>query len=80
MAERCRKCGKPLTADEIGMTKKLISRGAADFLCLDCLADLFGCDREFLQEKIRYFRSMGCTLFPPEEEHNGTQPPGGEKV
>ena len=34
----CRKCGKTLTYDEIGIHKKMINRGATEFFCLACLA------------------------------------------
>ncbi|MDD6276585.1 MAG: hypothetical protein PUB20_07170 [Clostridia bacterium] len=62
MAE-CKQCGRTLVNDEIGLTKKLINRGATEFYCLDCLADMFKCDTRILNQKIEQFRSMGCTLF-----------------
>ena len=61
--EYCTDCGRPLTADEIGLTKKLISRGAQSFFCLTCLARRFSVSEELLREKIDQFRRMGCTLF-----------------
>lgn len=60
---RCIKCGKELNGDDIGLTKKLINRGAEEFLCIDCLAEKFNCSRELLEKKIVQFREMGCTLF-----------------
>ena len=61
--QRCFQCARELTADEIGLTKKLVSRGAESFLCLSCLAEKFGVSEELLREKIDQFRRMGCTLF-----------------
>ncbi|MBR2824642.1 MAG: hypothetical protein IKE24_13290 [Clostridia bacterium] len=65
--ELCRVCGKKLTADDIGLTRKLINRGARSCFCIGCLAARFQVSEETLREKIREFRRMGCTLFPPEE-------------
>ena len=62
MAE-CKNCRRTLTSDEIGLTKKLINRGATEFYCIDCLADTFDCDTALLNKKIEQFRAMGCTLF-----------------
>lgn len=60
----CAACGKtPLTRDEIGLTKKLISRGAADCYCLDCLARRFRVERGQLIQMAEAFRANGCTLF-----------------
>ncbi len=61
--EHCKKCGKELTPDEIGATKKLVNRGAAVYYCLDCLAEAFEITREDIEKKIVYFKEMGCTLF-----------------
>lgn len=59
----CIKCGRELCGNDIGLTKKLINRGATDFFCIDCLAEKFNCSRELLEEKIKQFKSSGCTLF-----------------
>ena len=59
----CIGCGRTLTADEIALTKKLVSRGAQSFLCLTCLSEKFGVSQQLLKEKIDQFRKMGCTLF-----------------
>ena len=59
----CRSCGRPLLPDEIALTKKLVNRGAREFLCLACLSAHFQVSEETLREKIRQFREMGCTLF-----------------
>ena len=62
MAE-CKQCGGVVTGDEIGLTKKLINRGAEEFMCVDCLAAYFRVTPDLLREKIEQYRSMGCTLF-----------------
>ncbi|MBQ2957832.1 MAG: hypothetical protein IJE08_15405 [Clostridia bacterium] len=59
----CAECGRPLTKDEIALTKKLINRGAEKFFCLTCLAKSFSVSEELLKEKIEQFKRMGCTLF-----------------
>ena len=68
MSEVCVSCGRPVTRDEIAVTKKLINRGAAKFYCVPCLARYFEVKPEDIEERIRYFRQMGCTLFDPEKE------------
>ena len=62
---RCKQCGAPVDADEEGLTKKLINRGATEYLCLDCLAAFFGCTTDRLREKAEQFRRQGCALFAP---------------
>lgn len=62
----CKQCGCALQADEIALHKRLIHRGAESFFCLDCMAAYFGCQRKVLEDKIDYFRSIGCLLFSPE--------------
>lgn len=59
----CKKCGKELGGNDIGLTKKLINRGSTEFLCIDCIAEKFDCTKELLEEKIRQFKESGCTLF-----------------
>lgn len=59
----CRQCGAPLSRDEVGLTKKLINRGATEYLCYRCLARHFAVTVEVLQQKAAEFREMGCTLF-----------------
>ena len=61
--EACIICGCSLSHDEIALTRKLINRGAREFLCIDCLAHKFNVPQEVLQDKIVQFKEMGCTLF-----------------
>lgn len=63
MTEHCRQCGRPLTGDEVAVSKKLINRGATSFLCVACLAAHFQVTPADIQERIAYFKSIGCTLF-----------------
>ena len=64
MAE-CMKCRRTLTGDEVGIYKRLVNRGAREFLCKTCLSAHFGCTESQIEEKIEHFRAMGCTLFAP---------------
>ena len=60
----CRSCGAPLLSDDLAIYRKLVNRGAEDFLCIGCLADYFKVPRETIEERIRYYRESGeCTLF-----------------
>jgi len=60
----CYVCNKEnLNKDEIGLTKKLLSRDAKIYYCLDCLAEYLEVDIEFLFEKIEEFKDQGCELF-----------------
>lgn len=61
----CKKCGKAeLSGDELAIYRKLVNKGATEFLCLDCLAEYFRCPRSDIEERIRYYRESGtCTLF-----------------
>jgi hypothetical protein len=52
-----------LSKNEIGLTKKLLSKNIKVFYCLDCLADYLEVDTEFLIEKIAEFKAQGCDLF-----------------
>ena len=63
--EVCASCGAPLSRDEIAVTKKLINRGAKAFFCVSCLAKRFDVTPQVIQDRIAYFREMGCTLFDP---------------
>ena len=60
---RCIRCGTVLEKDDIGLTRKMVNRGAREFWCVSCLADHFDLPVETLREKIEEFRAMGCTLF-----------------
>jgi len=59
----CEKCGAELSADEIGLHRKLVNRGATSFRCLACLGEHFDLSRNELLEMIERFRGQGCGLF-----------------
>lgn len=60
----CKECGAELLADDIAIYRKLVNRGADEFLCIDCLAKFFRCPRKAIEDKIAYYRESGtCTLF-----------------
>ena len=44
----CKKCGRELNGNDIGLTKKLINRGSTEFLCINCIAEKFDCSKELL--------------------------------
>ena len=60
---RCADCGRELTRDETGLSRKLISRGTQVFYCMDCLGARFRLSRPQLERLIEQFRAAGCTLF-----------------
>ena len=62
----CKVCGGLLTPLDIGATKKLINKGAEEFLCIPCLAKHFGVEEGLIHTKIREWREQGCMLFPTE--------------
>ena len=59
----CKNCGRELLGDEIGLTKKMINRGATEYMCLTCLAKYYDCSEELLIQKMEQFRAQGCMLF-----------------
>ena len=63
MRSKCKTCGEKLKKDWIALHKKLLDMEATDFLCLNCLADTFGCDVDELNIKIEEFKEQGCQLF-----------------
>ncbi len=61
--DTCKVCGRALEADEIGLTKKLINRGAKEFLCLSCIAEKFEMTEDECRTLIAHFRETGCHFF-----------------
>lgn len=61
----CNRCSKKLHKDEKAVYKRLINRAAAEdeLLCRKCLADKLGVTESVIDEKIKHFREIGCTLF-----------------
>ncbi len=60
---QCISCQHDLSAIDIALTKKLINRGAEEFMCIDCLAKKFSVTKELLLEKAEHFKNTGCLLF-----------------
>ena len=60
----CYVCGKEeLSKNEVGLTKKLISKSTKEFYCLPCLANYLEVTEEELIEKVEEFKEEGCSLF-----------------
>ena len=60
----CFKCGKRLESDAIPIYKKLVNRGAEEFMCIDCLADYMKIPRSAIEALIDYYTESGtCALF-----------------
>lgn len=57
----CDACYKSLSKDELGLSIKLLPIG--ERLCLDCLCDELGCERDQLEDKIKWFKMTGCVYF-----------------
>lgn len=64
----CKNCKKELSSDEISLYRKLVNRGAQEFICKECLAVELKVTTELLDERIEYFRSSGCALFSRKSE------------
>lgn len=61
---RCRKCGAKLASDEIALHRKLFSRAAMTYFCLDHQAEYLRVSREDLEKLIEYYHRSGkCSLF-----------------
>lgn len=59
----CARCGRELTPDEVGLSRKLINRGTTMFFCLTCLSRDFRLPEADLVDMIARFREAGCMLF-----------------
>jgi len=62
----CICCERPVTYNEIGLTKRLLGRDSTRFYCRTCLAKLLGVSEKRLEEKQREYLAAGCTLFVAE--------------
>lgn len=59
----CVNCGAELTDEDVGLHRKLVSRGATEFMCMKCLSEKFDIPIPKLRELINRWRSDGCMLF-----------------
>lgn len=51
-------------SDEIALHRKLFSRAAKEFMCLDCQAEYLRVDRTQLEKVIEMYHKSGtCVLF-----------------
>lgn len=63
-SKTCYVCGKEnLSKNEIGLTKKLLTKNAKRFYCLACLAEYLEVDTDLLLEKVEEFKTQGCIFF-----------------
>ncbi|MBQ9413518.1 MAG: hypothetical protein IJU16_00155 [Clostridia bacterium] len=70
----CRQCGAPLSYTDICLHKKLLSRSAVTFFCMDCMAVYCNTTRERLEAYIAHLRKTGtCSLFPPLPDENNEE-------
>lgn len=61
---RCVKCGALLRTDEIALHRKLFSRAAVTYFCLDHQAEYLRVTRADLEKLIEYYHRSGtCSLF-----------------
>ena len=61
---QCVVCGKkPLSKNEIGITKKLLGMKSESFYCLECLANFLEVEPQDILDKIEDFKNDGCKLF-----------------
>ncbi|MBB2184052.1 hypothetical protein H0486_14320 [Lachnospiraceae bacterium MD1] len=59
----CMQCNKKLERDEKAIYRRLVNRGAREYLCIPCLARYFKCSEEDIKKRIVQLKAMGCTLF-----------------
>lgn len=63
--KKCQYCGKSLSRDEIGLSRKLFESETkrGKFTCLSCMAETLEVTVDDLLAKIEEFRAQGCKLF-----------------
>lgn len=60
----CTSCRKrPLSKDEIGISKKMLGVQTMELYCIDCLAAYLEATPEDIMDKIQMFKEDGCVLF-----------------
>jgi len=60
---RCFSCQKELTADETALYRRLVNRGAKEYLCYACIAEKFGVSEAELRKKAEYFKKAVARCF-----------------
>ena len=43
--------------------RRLVYREAGECLCIECLSGYLGVSKAVIEQKIEYFKKIGCTLF-----------------
>lgn len=61
--DKCKICGNILDKDEIAVYKRMVNRGATEYMCIKCFAIKFEVTEKAIKDKIEHFKKMGCTLF-----------------
>ncbi len=59
----CKQCDQKLKSDEMAIYRRLVYRDAEEFLCIECLAKYLGVNTAVIEQRIAYFKKIGCTLF-----------------
>ena len=59
----CFRCGRELSRDENGASRKILGKYTRVFYCIDCLAEEEHVTRKDLEDMIERYRKAGCTLF-----------------
>ena len=62
-ADTCKNCGAARSQTERALHRKLVNRGAEEFLCKKCLSAHFDIPEAKLDELAQYYRDQGCMLF-----------------
>lgn len=62
-SDHCMKCGAELCQLDKALHRKMVSRGAKEFMCKSCLAAHFNITCENLDELAAYYKREGCALF-----------------
>ena len=61
---KCMSCGTDLCGDEIALHRKLFSRAAREYMCLECMAKSMKVEKNRLEDLINYYHRTGeCALF-----------------
>lgn len=61
--DHCVKCGATLCQLDKALHRKMVNRGAQEFMCKSCLATHFDVTCEQLDELAAYYKREGCALF-----------------
>ena len=59
----CEECRCAVTNNEIALNIKLLGKQIATVRCYACLAEALNCTVKELNEKVQYYKDMGCTVF-----------------